>query len=228
MGVFQRIKDMTKASVNELLDKLEDPVVMLNQYLRDMEEEIAAAEVTVAKQMANERRLAQQVSELKRRIDDLESRAEEAVRLGDDDNARIYLEQKYSYDEKFQELSGLYHQATEQAQELKQQLHQMKNDFYQMRNKRNELAARAQFVKAKKQMSSINAANQLEGSSASKGFHRIEDKIMQLEAEADISAYSPTTPNLYTQEDLAIKQKIDEQLAKLKEKQQSEIANKTD
>ncbi|HEY4431145.1 MAG TPA: PspA/IM30 family protein, partial [Paenibacillus sp.] len=29
MGVFQRIKDMTKASVNDLLDKVEDPIVML-------------------------------------------------------------------------------------------------------------------------------------------------------------------------------------------------------
>ena len=37
MSIFKRMKDMTKASVNELLDKMEDPVVMLNQYLRDME-----------------------------------------------------------------------------------------------------------------------------------------------------------------------------------------------
>ena len=51
MGVFTRIKDMTKASINEVLDKVEDPIIMLNQYIRDMEEEIAQAEVTVAKQI---------------------------------------------------------------------------------------------------------------------------------------------------------------------------------
>lgn len=43
MGVFKRIKDMTKASVNDMLDKVEDPIVMLNQYLRDMEAEIHEA-----------------------------------------------------------------------------------------------------------------------------------------------------------------------------------------
>ena len=61
MGVFKRIKDMTKASVNDMLDKVEDPIVMLNQYLRDMEAEIHEAEVTVAKQMANERRMKQRL-----------------------------------------------------------------------------------------------------------------------------------------------------------------------
>lgn len=66
MGVFKRISDMTKASINELLDKVEDPIVMLNQYIREMEEEIAKAEVTVAKQMANERRLKQRMEELSR------------------------------------------------------------------------------------------------------------------------------------------------------------------
>ena len=34
MGVFTRMKDMTKASIHEVLDKIEDPIVMLNQYLR--------------------------------------------------------------------------------------------------------------------------------------------------------------------------------------------------
>ena len=61
MSIFKRMKDMTKASVHELLDKMEDPVVMLNQYLRDMEAEIHTAELTVAKQMASERRMKQRL-----------------------------------------------------------------------------------------------------------------------------------------------------------------------
>ena len=43
MSIFKRMKDMTKASLNDMLDKIEDPVVRLNQYLRDMENEIHEA-----------------------------------------------------------------------------------------------------------------------------------------------------------------------------------------
>lgn len=220
MGVFQRIKDMTKASVNELLDKLEDPIVMLNQYLRDMEEEIAAAEVTVAKQMANERKLSGQVAELKRKVTELEEQAAEAVRAGDEEGARNFLMQKYSLDEKYEEYANLHRSSTEQAQELKEQLHQMKHDFYQMRNKRNELVARTQMAKARKQMTSISTTNQLESSNASKGFHRIEEKIMRLEAEADIAAYPQAEAHGFHSEDPAMKEKVERQLAELKQKQQ--------
>ena len=78
MGVFQRMKDLTKASVHDLLDKLEDPIVMLNQYLRDMETEIHDAEVTVAKQMASERRMKQRLDEVVRLGVDREGQAEHA------------------------------------------------------------------------------------------------------------------------------------------------------
>lgn len=41
--VLKRIRDMFVASVHEGLDKMENPKVMLNQYVRDMESDIAKA-----------------------------------------------------------------------------------------------------------------------------------------------------------------------------------------
>ncbi|OXM17380.1 PspA/IM30 family protein [Paenibacillus herberti] len=187
MGIFKRVKDITKASVHEVLDKMEDPIVMLNQYLRDMEQEIHQAEVTVAKQMANERRMQQRYEEAQRSVADRDSKAEAAIRSGQEDLARTMLEEKLYFEEKTQEFSRLHAEGKAQADDLKHQLYGMKDEYYQLRNKRNELVARAQMAKAQKQMSQASAStSHLDTGSASRGFNRMEEKILRMEAEADV------------------------------------------
>ncbi|MTE25042.1 PspA/IM30 family protein, partial [Microbacterium sp. ZXX196] len=63
MSIFKRLRDMTVASVTHALDSMEDPVVMLNQYMRDMEVEIGQVEVAVARQVALEKKFRQQLDE---------------------------------------------------------------------------------------------------------------------------------------------------------------------
>ena len=56
MGMLDRFADIVKANINDLLDKCEDPAKMIDQYLRDLTENLAEVKQETAGVMAEEAR----------------------------------------------------------------------------------------------------------------------------------------------------------------------------
>jgi phage shock protein A len=185
MGIFKRLRDLTMASVNDLLDKAEDPVKMLNQFLRDMEEDIQEAEVAVAKQIAIEKKFKQQYEEADEMVNKRGEQAMKALEQGNEELARKALEDKKEHQERLDVFKGQFDIAKTNADQLRSQLTEMKEEFGKMKNKKDLLIARAESAKAQKQ---INQAMSGFGTdNAAKGFDRMSEKVLQLEAEAQAS-----------------------------------------
>ncbi|MBR8660030.1 MULTISPECIES: PspA/IM30 family protein [Bacillales] len=185
MGILKRLRDLTVASVNDVLDSMEDPVVMLNQYMRDMEVEIGQVEVAVARQVALEKKFRQQWEEALAFVEKRDRQVKLALSEGEDELARRALADKKQYEARAREYETLYQSASDAAQKMREKLAELKEEFYKMRAKKYTLMARAQVAKTQKQ---VNQAIVGMGSeTASRGFARMEEKVMRMEAEADLS-----------------------------------------
>ena len=55
MGIITRFKDIMAANFNALLEKVEDPEKMIDQYLRNLEEDLGEVKKETASVMADEK-----------------------------------------------------------------------------------------------------------------------------------------------------------------------------
>ena len=53
MGILKRFKDIMSSNINALLDKAEDPEKMIDQYLRDLQEDLRKVKSETATVMAD-------------------------------------------------------------------------------------------------------------------------------------------------------------------------------
>lgn len=185
MGLFKRLRDITMASINDMLDKVEDPVKMLEQYLRDMSEDITDAEAAVAKQIAVEKRFKQQMDEAEELVAKRQQQAETAVLAGNDELARKALVDKNEQQAKLDGFTQQYTVAKQHADTLRAQLTEMKEEFNKLKNKKDLLIARAEAAKAQKSINQTMSGFGVDN--AAKGFERMENKVLQMEAEAQAS-----------------------------------------
>ncbi|ANY67642.1 hypothetical protein BBD42_15010 [Paenibacillus sp. BIHB 4019] len=187
MGILQRVFSMTKAAANEMLDKMENPVTMLNQYLRDLDEDIANTERESLHQQAQERAFLAKLSELQQQADYYESKAEQAVAGEREEEARAALEAKLAYADQKEETTKLLQLAKQSAFELGLRLESLKEEKVRLHEKRKELVLR---MKKTDGAAGYSSADSLHGSFASRGFDRIEQKLMEREAQQELSKAS--------------------------------------
>jgi len=185
MGILKRLRDLTVASVNDVLDSLEDPVVMLNQYMRDMEAEIGRTEVAVARQVALEKKFCQQWEEAKAMAEKRDRQVRLALAEGEEELARRALADKKQCEARAAEYEQLYLTASEAAAQMREKLAELKDEFCKLRAKKFTLMARAQVARTQKQVNQVVAGTGK--NTAARGFARMEEKVMRMEAEAQIS-----------------------------------------
>ncbi len=182
MGILQRITMLARANINALLDKAEDPEVMIEQILRDMKESYHEAKVQVTAAITEEKKLKQKAGENADLAARWMQKAELAVNAGDDDLAREALKRKQDYDGMAKSFQAQWEEQVKAVTELKEALTELESKIAEAERKKDMLIARSKRAKATKQIHETMAG--ISKNSAFEAFDRMEDKVEHTEAQA--------------------------------------------
>lgn len=183
MGMFSRITDVLKANVNEMIDKAEDPAKMMDQMIREMHEQLREAKIEVAKAIADEKRLQQQIKQNEAQSKNWESKAMLALKKGEEELAKEALKQKKTYDQMISSVQPQWEKQKQMSTQLKDSLRALESKIEEARRKKEILIARQKRAEAQQKVQEVMSG--LNDRSAFATFDRMEQRVMDIEAEAD-------------------------------------------
>ena len=196
MGIFSRISTLFKAEANAAIDKMEDPEKVLNQTIRDMQEQLNSAKTQVAESIAYEKRLKIQYDKAVERAKEWEGKAMQAVNAGRDDLAVEALSRKEEAEKEAAQFRVQWEAQKKGCDQIKEKLKAMNNKIEEAKRKKSLLVAQAKRAEASKTIHKTLAG--MDEGAAFSTFDRMAEKVETLEAEAQAS------------EDLALDKQISE------------------
>lgn len=184
MGIFDRMSTLIRANVNDMLDRSEDPEIMINQIIRDMEDNITNARCQVAAMIVQEKELEADVRDAQRLSTEWESKAQRAIGAGKDDLAREALRRKRDNDENSRVYETQYNVQEQAVQKLKEQLRLLESKYQSTLSSRDSLIARQKRAAATRDVAMAASASVLSPTDPTTDLDRMERRIRQTEAEA--------------------------------------------
>lgn len=214
MGLFDRIKRVVSANLNDLVNKAEDPEKMLEQAILEMQEDLVQLRQGVAQTIAAQKRTEKQYNDAQNEINKWQRNAQLALQKGDENLARQALERKKTYTETSTALKTSLDQQNVQVETLKRNLIQLESKISEAKTKKEMLKARITTAKAQEQLQGM--VRGMNTSSAMSAFERMEEKVLMQEARAQ-SAGELAGADLETQfAALEAGSDVDDELAALK------------
>ncbi len=182
MAIFQRIGDILKANINDLLDKCENPEKMVKQIIIDMQTELSKATQNYGKAKASERLAEKKYLDAQKVSADWELKAKAALAKGDQDLAKQALARKVKADEDLANYKEMYDSISAQADAIGDQVEVLKSKLEEAKSRQAMLIARSQMADTQKSLA--KAAGSFDPNSSFDKFQRMEEKVVRKEAEA--------------------------------------------
>lgn len=212
MGIFKRIKAITTAEINGVLDGIEDPIAMLNQYIREMEQEIKQGQQALSRQIFVEKNQTMLIAETEELVSKRTRQAKLAVERGEESITRLAVQEKLIYEKQLNVYKEQYQTIKNQTANLLEKLDQLKEKYNELQHKRLLLISRANVAKSMKQIQNVTASFHTDN--IAKGVARAEERILMMEAEVQAGNHMSNSDSNHF--DFTMNDELEEEIQKLK------------
>ena len=183
MSIFERVSDLVRANINDLIDKAENPEKMVKQIIIDMEDQLRKATQGLGTAMGSLNQVKNQLANAQAQSAQWESKARACLEQGNEELAKQALENKVKQDKMVAQYQEMCASMEKQVNDIKSQVDTLKQKLEEARSKQAMLVARSQMADAKSQMS--KTLGNMDSKSAFAKMDKMEKKIEQKEAQAD-------------------------------------------
>lgn len=193
MSILARFNDIVKANVNVMLDKMEDPSKMIDQYLRDMMEDLSEVKKETAGVMAEENRTRRLVEENAQEIAKYTDLAKKALAAGSEADARVFIEKKQKLETTALNLQQAYEAAKLNAQKMREMHDKLVSDIEDLKARREAIKAKVAVAKTQETLNKV-APTAEKSRNAMSAFDRMEEKADKMMDAASAMAELNTAP----------------------------------
>ena len=217
MAIFERLSDLVRSNINDLIDKAENPEKMVKQIILDMEDQLRKSTQSLGTAMGSQNQVKKQLENAKQQSNNWAEKAKTCLAQGNEELAKQALENKVKQDQMVAQYQQMCDSMDAQVNEIRSQVDILKQKLEEARSKQAMLVARSQMADAKEKMA--KTLGNMDSKSAFAKMEKMEQKIEAKESQADafsqISGTEQSTTDPFAQ--METDNAVNAELEKLKQ-----------
>ncbi|KAF3889058.1 MULTISPECIES: PspA/IM30 family protein [Nostocales] len=192
MELMNRILRVIRANLNSLVADAEDPEKILEQTVMEMQANLVQLRQAVAQAIAIQKRTERQIASAQSTAEEWYRRAQLALQQENESLAREALTKRQFYQETATALLAQMEQQNAVVVQLKQDMRTLEMKMTEAKNKKDLYIARARSAEASYKLQEM--LSMTSNAKSMKAFERMEEKVLQLEAQAETISATAADP----------------------------------
>jgi len=186
MGLFDRISRVVRSNLNSVVNRAEDPEQVLEQTVQEMQADLLQLRQAVAQAIATSKRSERQLHQSQSLANQWQERAQLALQQGNEGLARDALVRRRSYTETVKVITAQLAQQKAVVTKLKQSMTSLETKIAEAKTRKDLFMARARAAQASQNLH--ETLGRVNGRNPLNAFDRMEERVQQLEAQAEVMA----------------------------------------